>query len=535
MPYVHSAVIAATLIVCAGHASATSHVTFDRIAFTGDDAPGTEFGHFVGTYNYRFREVVVNASGEVAFAAAHLGNDGVVLGVWTNAGGQMHPAALEGDIVSATGDAFLYGFDNLTLSDDGEISALVRLDGDGVHLNNQFGIWKGSGVTSRLVVRDGDEAPGVPGAIFQRTAHYTRYNSSPSGEVGIYRTLEGPGINAQNDSGVWASRDGSLELRYREGDGVPGFTGAQFTSFNTPIVNAEGNLAIYAGIYDGSVAETWLFKETDGVLEPIIKRFGTMPDTNGGVLTTIQSALLSDRGDMAINARLQRSGADIHSLNDEGIWMHSAGSLRLIAREGDAAPGTGGALFAGMDHMQMNEEGDVAFVSFLSRDGDTEKSLWSSHADELRLIAENGAVAPGASGRTFNLHAFYEYAFNDLGQAAFEAPLSDPTGTDPDLESLWLYDPFADRPFLVVKEGDLFDIDPDPLVEDLREVASIGLKPADSFDNGSGLGADGTLAFELYFTDFTTGVFTATIPAPGALLLIPMALAVQWRRRVDSR
>src|SRR5690606_32689513 len=78
---------------------------------------------------------------------------------------------------------------------------------------------------------------------------------------------------------------------------------------------------------------------------------------------------------------------------------------------------------------------------------------------------------------------------------------------------------------LVAREGNLFDVNSDPTIEDLRTIRSTELEwysggGEDGF--GSSFNNSGELAFALEFTDFTAGAFivSTAIPEPTTIVLI---------------
>ena len=80
----------------------------------------------------------------------------------------------------------------------------------------------------------------------------------------------------------------------------------------------------------------------------------------------------------------------------------SPASPTFVAREGDTAPDTGGAVFATLFEPAINQAGDVAFLSLIAGagvSGDTDVALyvWNTAAG-LRLVARDGNVVAFAIG-----------------------------------------------------------------------------------------------------------------------------------------
>src|SRR3990170_5463730 len=133
-----------------------------------------------------------------------------------------------------------------------------------------------------VVVKEGDQAPGTPlGTVFNG---FGTPSLNASGEMAFVGTLTGPGVTSANNAGIWgADGAGGLRLIARDGEQAPGTPlGTVFDSFNDPVLNAAG--------------------------------------------------------EVAFNAFL--TGPGVTSTNVRGIWLSDGlGSVRLIARDGDQAPG----------------------------------------------------------------------------------------------------------------------------------------------------------------------------------------------------
>ena len=177
---------------------------------------------------------------------------------------------------------------------------------------------------------------------------------------------------------------------------------------------------------------------------------------------SFRDLVLNRAGKIAFTGIL--AGTSVDTTNDSGIWSEGRGTLGLVAREGDAAAGTGpGVMY-----------------------------------DELYLTG-------------------IPFILNGVGQTAFFSNL---TGTGVSFlndAGIFATD-LGGQVHLIAREGDLFDVNDDPLIEELRAISGVTFgRPYP--DNSSG-GEDGNannfndsgqLAFILRFTDNTQGVFVATI------------------------
>ena len=135
---------------------------------------------------------------------------------------------------------------------------------------------------------------------------------------------------------------------------------------------------------------------------------------------------LDDSGRVMVGAWLKGNG--VTSSNDIGIWGGTAGSLGLIAREGDVAPDTGGKAFAEVfGDFVLNGHGQTAFHGKLAGvPAGTEEGIWGGSFSSPRLWIRAGDLAPGLGSDAF-LH-FYVPALNDNGSLAFIADLDNRWG-----------------------------------------------------------------------------------------------------------
>jgi hypothetical protein len=156
-----------------------------------------------------------------------------------------------------------------------------------------------------------------------------------------------------------------------------------------------------------------------------------------------QGPVLNDVGQVAFRANLTGTGVD--SSNNQGIWSEGSGSLALVARTGNQAPGTpNGVNFSTDPALELfspvlNNVGQTAFYGGLS---DGNLGLWSEGSGSLALVARNGQQAPGTpSGVNFTFDILYnnldDVVFNDAGQTAFRANLTGSGVTSENFYGIW--------------------------------------------------------------------------------------------------
>ena len=108
---------------------------------------------------------------------------------------------------------------------------------------------------------------------------------------------------------------------------------------------------------------------------------------------------LNNAGQTAFAGLLVGGGVD--ASNDQGVWSESSGNLALVAREGSHAPGTpSGVNFGGegFSNPVLNDVGQTAFQARLAGSGvDVTNGfgIWSEGTGSLALVARGGDHAPG--------------------------------------------------------------------------------------------------------------------------------------------
>jgi hypothetical protein len=110
-------------------------------------------------------------------------------------------------------------FHSLSLNNSGQIAFFGTLNS--ISTDN-LGLWTGDTDNFELLVREGAKAPGTPDDVtfFDLHAHLLPALND-SGKLAFTARLQGLGVNASNDVGIWgASPNGFLQLIAREGDSI---------------------------------------------------------------------------------------------------------------------------------------------------------------------------------------------------------------------------------------------------------------------------------------------------------------------------
>ncbi len=178
-----------------------------------------------------------------------------------------------------------------------------------------------------------------------------------------------------DDKVLLVTTAGVHDILMREGDPAPGTAGALF---GTPTIaqgfTASARAAFHASTTGGDTVagvndHAW-FEGGVGNLQMIVRRGDAAPGAAVGetFASLASSGSYTDAGGVAFVGFL--TGPNVTTANDAGIWAGRAGTLQLIAREGDAAPGIPGGTIGsaggqgivnGTGTPVMNERGQILF------------------------------------------------------------------------------------------------------------------------------------------------------------------------------
>ena len=472
------------------------------VARSGDQAPntGAAFAHF--------SDIVISDSGIVGFGATLVGNsidDSNGESMWLDRAGALSLVAQTGQKApNPSADLRFSHFEtSFALSRDGQVTFFARTRDKEGGTAQSSGIWIAGSNGVSLAAGDGTSAiTGSPAVLFLPQSFEQPFANdpiiSPSGQAIFRGFLAGPGVDETNLNGLWSySESSGLQLLQRAGDAAD--QSRTFISFpSIPTINASGDTAFLAFMHSHDLDET-----VNAGIEP-----HDHPST----------------GELALS-----------------LWLRRAsGELISIFAIGDRAPGIASdAHFVDTFDPILNASSHVAFFAVVAGDGvgaANEVGLWSngmSTDGTLRLIARQGDEAPGG-GQGFVFGTFLEPSFNAAGQTAFMAAgykLENDLVVDSAF-GIWGQDRTGVLR-LVAKVGEILEIGPG----DAREIASLAFASKAGGEDGKprGLNDLGQLTFHATFTDGSSGIFvsdalTAPEPCSGVVLLLA-AICLGLQRR----
>jgi hypothetical protein len=321
----------------------------------------------------------------------------------------------------------------------------------------------------RTVALNGQSAPGTPsGVAFNGFGAY--YDSlagvyfrgpvlNDAGQTAFRADVAGSGVDSTNSQGVWSEGSGTLSLVARTGSQAPGApSGVNFRidpafELFSPVLNGAGQTAFYGGLTDGNVG---LWSEGSGSLALVARGGVQAPGAPPGVTLSFSTGLspfhldwpkLNDAGQTAFFGAL--AGAGVTTTNNWGVWSSGSGSLQLIARAGDQAPGLPTGVIYGVSTFAppfpafvggLNGSGQTALWANLAGNGVVGNSnfgIWSGDSRELTLIAESGTQAPGTPSGVNFANLLSAFASNDSGHVAFAARLAGSGVNSTNVLGLW--------------------------------------------------------------------------------------------------
>lgn len=198
----------------------------------------------------------------------------------------------------------------------------------------------------------------------------------------------------------WAAAPGApLEWLAREGDPAPDVGPAStFSSLASDLaspgpVNASGVMAFVGGIpgdiVSGTAQGIWL--GTPGHMRLVALGGQPAPGTGPGVtFDELHRPVLDDTGTIVFRAETSESSR-------AGLWTGDADSLRLVAREGDPAPGLpAGWTFRYLFDPLVSADGRLCFIaSVRGPEGERRSGIWTGRPDSLAPAVLEGDPAPG--------------------------------------------------------------------------------------------------------------------------------------------
>lgn len=526
-------------LTVASAANSQAALTYQTLNLTGLPAAGTDPG-----VNYdSFGAVSLSDSGHAVFLAGLQGPGVLPLendrGVYLTDGITDTLVARGGDLPPGFVGDISYDSSTLglfSISGGGESVVFdTQISGEGVNVGNNRGVFQATSAATDLVALESGWAPDAGYGVVFADINISATNESGQSVGSVL--LDGVGVNSDNDGAVYSFGLGSTQLIAREGQQVPGAgpgTTLGFLSSGEPQISNAGQVTFIGPHSSG----TGIFSHTEsGGLQEVVLSGTAAPGAVAGTnFADFDAFSINDAG-----ATLFRGFTDGPSGISTGLYLEEGG-LQLLVERGQTAPGTFlNPEFDLFDEPLLNGAGDVAFNATLmgaAINDSNNEAIYKIIDGSLEFVSRKNDLIPDATdaARFGNIDSFY---FNDAGQVAF---LSDLQGENvDDSNGQALFAEVGGQLRLIARRGDLFDVDSDPLSEDLREVAfltAVNSVAGSQDGRTSPFNSAGQLLFSLSLTDGSQGVFVAETGLVGDYNfdgIVDAADYTVWRDMLGSR
>jgi hypothetical protein len=273
------------------------------------------------------------------------------------------------------------------------------------------GLWSGAPGALGLLALVGDPAAGFPvGRQYLLLGTFPAINASGTA---LFTATVGP-VATQTVT-VYTGTPGSLSTIYRSGDPAPGIPGGVFCAGSggpsvVPAINSAGQAVFGAWVCDGTSTRRSLWFSSGTALLPVMLQGDPAPGTGAFFGLPAASGLssatpvLNDSGMVAFVATL--TGPGVTPNNNTAIFAGAPGSLRLIARTGDPAPGfpAGATILAfastgSPGHtFALNARGQIVIPAQVSGGSPGGVALYAAQPGGLtRLLYTGGPISPGSA------------------------------------------------------------------------------------------------------------------------------------------
>jgi len=480
----------------------------------------------------------INNQGQVAFRA-NVVNCVHDFGVWSERTGSLAAVSVQAQAAPGTTDGAVFSsMNDPVINDAGHTAFRVYLVGGTVNPSNNFGIWSDIGGHLTKIAREGDAvAAELGGSTVLSIGDLPKISSSD--RVAFVASLTGSDFEGGVGSGIISYTDGNVESVATSGQQAPGTSaGTTFAGFNPGIPVVGSNQLIFNGELNGAGVDgthlNGIWTVNNGSTSLLVRQGDMAPGLSPS--TTFKSF---SKGQININGHAMFSaaldGTGYNSSNDNGIWTNRSGSLHLIVSEQQSAIGTSGdpvVIESFIERPILNNKDDIAYIANLEGFANLDHGIWVDRVSGTELIARMRDQAPGTvNGVVFN--GFSDLSMNDNGQVLFRANLSGTSIDSINNAGYWATDTDGTLQ-LLVREGDVVDLDDDPDTELLKTIISVTSVSNASTAIGGGqrsFNNQGDFVFRAEFADGTEGILVASVPEPASLTLLIAGGAFLLKRR----
>ena len=415
----------------------------------------------------------------------------------------------------------------------------AELSGSGINSSNNIALLSRREDVSTVIARLGMEVPNLsPGTVISEFLFMDNPVLNRSGEAVFSASLSGENVTTDNDEAIFVTVDSDLTLAVREGD-IASTTNGQFSIKNvhgSPVFNDFGEFAFVSELADSGesnvssgkapILSSGVFVVTDGVVQSVAAEGDHISGLPEDVVigTTFSPAFgdslsLNNAGQVVFSAFLEGPTVNLEN-NQVVVATDEEGTLELVARSGDTVPGDAKRFVfrGGFGSPVINGAGQIAFRARIGPPdlpNESIECIVRKVDGRLSVLTQAGGQAPGVAdgiqfGTSFNNNDFGDPVLNSSGKTAFFAMLQGPGVNNLNNSGIWMTGDDGNLK-LVARSGDVFDVDDNPVQQDLRIIEFVGKFRSAGGEDGRGtvLNNQGQLVFCLVFTDGKQGAFVA--------------------------
>jgi hypothetical protein len=421
--------------------------TLVDVARVGGQVPGIANATFV-TLGPR---LILNDRGHIAFPGFVSGpgivNSGLsanARGVWRQIASGLVLSGREGDAISGDPNGHLNfsRFKGPALNNNDDVSFVATmLDFSGSGVGDI--IVSRPATDNRIIAVSGTSTPGLDApAVFDS---FVFSSGSPAlfNDNSQTAFLAQVGGGVPFTAGIWSGRANNLHLLAAVNIQPPGLpSGWRFFGFGDPSLNNAGHTVFHAISEFNNTASTRtgaIWSDRSGSLAIVAMTGNQAPGLDPSISlgnmrasTSSPSPVINHNNRIAYSAQL--TGL-VTTANDSAIFSDGFGVFAPVAREGDAVPRGGAAVFLDVSQVapSINLNGQVAFSAQTSIGSGVFAQDLSGILRSIVLTGDSLEVVPG-DFRTVSSVAFVsgagnedgrESAFSDQGQIAFRATFLD--------------------------------------------------------------------------------------------------------------
>jgi len=471
------------------------------------------------------------------------GSGPFVSGVWLSDGATSRQLLIEGETLPGLEPSVTIGAfsSQVKLSDNGQVFAKVTLEGAGIDGSNNDALIQIGSDSKSIIVREGQQAAGMPAGVVW--AGGFSHSVDDLGRVAFGAAVSGPGITMKNNRALWKFQAGQANLIIQSGDEPPNLpAGVTATGAFAPFPHSgSGEVFFYAQLngpgFELNTPSLWRSGGSD--YELVAKRGDMLPGAPGDLaIHDFSNTNINNAGDLYLGLQLEGTGIGEEPFDYQSFWQIKDEQYVLIARVGEPAPSPfPGSIYTRVFSGAVNKVGQYAFwgsFEHTSSAGQTQPAaIWTGLHGQTQLAIMSGDQVPGLPEGITLYNEIQYLSINANGVLSFTMKIRGPGVSSQNDESLFARLPNGDL-ILIAREGDWFDVNPDPAVEDLRQIKYL---PSVFGTTGGEDGLDvslndaNELMFHLAFEDGDQGIFIATVPEPASLAIVGLFAGAHMMNR----